>query len=707
MMATWSQNTLRWRFVLVVLGVMLVAGKAALSPVVYGIADEVLANVPKMDDGMEYPPTAQFLAPSTVPVQLVGGLGAGIGCSIPAFVIDQIFDREDSESTIDLQMRQACAFHDYCYRHGRATYGYTQSDCDSMLQQHSFRLCRFNTRVSEARQKNCQTRARLIVLGVRTRGATSFLTDRSTPFEFDPYPGNAQGYTVYRIADASPRAVAAGVVGKSLFGFRILNGTTSLFEVGWTANGVPREMKAIILHGQYGRLTTPPMILESSRGEDVFLWWQRNALSSTAGRFFAIVPGQANAADWAHFSDPSLDPSFRSKEQGKNRNTCSQDIRFEGISYVRSAWAHTQEIDCYISEFQTARVTASADFQPSVSVFGLRTVSCYKGGTVHCYMHSRIIFNGSNLILKNMDDSNRFESMRARNGDFDRKLLPREEDRYRAFVSAPALEESDRPIIHFYKRGDGLGRYFRDELVVRRFSTLQASGTINDKLMGDKKWPYTAASQGRVILRDLQENDEPQMLFTHNVTSHYLTFGQIEPVTAFRWVDVSSLVAKPVLKLWTLPAPKQEGFEMEVADRDALLKLSVNQSRAIQPAIVKRCARESAPLTFPKRPYFAMVLEGGDIGLMLWEPDYSFKEGGMGFLLSGVRIHVKEACYTRQDKFLAFALLPTNTSGFQPRFMLVPADFDIDGKLDVIAIDRDKSSRSRIIYGVERFLWPT
>jgi hypothetical protein len=705
MAATWGQKSLYWRFALVVLGVLLLVGKATLSPMIYGIADEVLANVPKMDDGMEYPPTAQFLAPSTFPVQLVGGLGAGIGCSIPAFVIDQIFDRDDSESTIDLQMRQACAFHDYCYRHGRATYGYTQADCDSMLQQHSFRLCRFNTRASEDKQKNCQTRARLIVLGVRTRGATSFLTDRSTPFEFDPYPGNTQGYTVYRIADASPRAIAAGVSGKSLYGFRILNGTTSLFEVGWTSNGVPRELKAIILHGQFGRLTTPPMILQSSNGEDVFLWWQRNTLSSTAGRFFAIVPGRANEADWAHYSDPSLDPSIRSKEQGRNRNTCTQDIRFERISFVRSAWAHTQEIDCYISEFQTARVAVSADYQPSVSVFGLRTVSCYKGGTVHCYMHSRIIFNGSNLILRNMDDINRFEGMRARNGDFDRKQLPREEDRYRAFVSAPVMEEGSRPIIHFYKRGDGRGHHFRDELVVRRFSTLQASGTINDKLMGEKKWPYTAASQGRVILRDLQENDEPQLLFTFNGTSHYLTYGHTEPAAAFRWVDASTLEAKPVLKLWTLPNPKQEGFEMELADRNALFKIRDNQSRAIQPAVVKRCPSESAPLTILKRPYFAVVLKGGDIALTLWEPDFRFSEGGMGFLLSGIRIHVKEACYTRQDKFVAFALLPTITSGLLPRFMLMPADIDGDGKLDVIAIDRDKNIRSKIMYDVERFLW--
>ena len=36
------------------------------------------------------------------------------------------------------RFRQACVFHDLCYRHGLATYGYNQNDCDRVLQNAGF-----------------------------------------------------------------------------------------------------------------------------------------------------------------------------------------------------------------------------------------------------------------------------------------------------------------------------------------------------------------------------------------------------------------------------------------------------------------------------------------------------------------------------------------------------------------------------------------
>ena len=48
------------------------------------------------------------------------------------------------------RFRQACVFHDLCYRHGLATYGYNQNDCDRILQNAAFRLCIYIRNGSEA-----------------------------------------------------------------------------------------------------------------------------------------------------------------------------------------------------------------------------------------------------------------------------------------------------------------------------------------------------------------------------------------------------------------------------------------------------------------------------------------------------------------------------------------------------------------------------
>jgi len=178
------------------------------------IADTVLANEVRYDD-REAPHTAYAIAASSDGVQLIGGQGKGLSCSLPLGAQALAFLRGNKQAPIALQMRQACAFHDYCYRHCNATYGYSQADCDFMLQQQAFRLCKLINR--ETSISKCETNARKVTVGVRSGGFGSFkraraLKDKkaSTFFEFDPYPVRSASFRVIRIVDAPQQWVREG-----------------------------------------------------------------------------------------------------------------------------------------------------------------------------------------------------------------------------------------------------------------------------------------------------------------------------------------------------------------------------------------------------------------------------------------------------------------------------------------------------------------
>ena len=70
-------------------------------------------------------------------VSTIGGSGEGLNCSLPTLVnmfFDGSKDENDKRHLVLQRFRQACVFHDLCYRHGLATYGYNQNDCDRVLQ---------------------------------------------------------------------------------------------------------------------------------------------------------------------------------------------------------------------------------------------------------------------------------------------------------------------------------------------------------------------------------------------------------------------------------------------------------------------------------------------------------------------------------------------------------------------------------------------
>jgi hypothetical protein len=172
-------------------------GLYGCSSLVGHLADRVYPALPETFD-MEAPPTPGAIPPSADIVALIGGKGEGLSCSIPSVAESALFSRSSNTAPVSMQFRQACAYHDFCYRHGEATYGYSQNDCDFALQRFSYRLCRqIETGSTHA---GCEQRARQVLLGVRMFGGKAFQAGgASSYFEFDPMPLHADNYMVGRI----------------------------------------------------------------------------------------------------------------------------------------------------------------------------------------------------------------------------------------------------------------------------------------------------------------------------------------------------------------------------------------------------------------------------------------------------------------------------------------------------------------------------
>jgi hypothetical protein len=126
-------------------------------------------------------------------VGIIGGSGEGLNCSLPRG-LDVFFDGSPNSSgkrhLVRQRFRQACVFHDLCYRHGLATYGYSQNDCDRIVQNQAFRLCKYiRNRDGTAYSERCQTDSKKILAGVSLGGFNSYRGwDRSTYFEFHSDP---------------------------------------------------------------------------------------------------------------------------------------------------------------------------------------------------------------------------------------------------------------------------------------------------------------------------------------------------------------------------------------------------------------------------------------------------------------------------------------------------------------------------------------
>ncbi|RWP53446.1 MAG: hypothetical protein EOR07_34435, partial [Mesorhizobium sp.] len=284
------------------------------------VADHLLANAAITTRGT-MPVTGGQIPYSSDDVQILGGRGEGLSCSLPPEITKRAFPDERGRAPIGLEMQQACAMHDYCYRHGSATYGYTQADCDFMLQEHAFQLCYFIERARNVDQvedskSKCIRDARLVTLGVRIGGSDSFRSvnpsitalskghedeigvdgGASTYFEYDPYPVRSQSYTVFRIADAPNLDEKQGRQ-KTVYVFS-LRPSGVFLSVAPVSNNLWQKA---ILPGDPRYLVNAPLVAETmhnGRSEDWFVWWQRRSLGETGGRLLGIAPGRATSSDW-------------------------------------------------------------------------------------------------------------------------------------------------------------------------------------------------------------------------------------------------------------------------------------------------------------------------------------------------------------------------------------------------------------------------
>jgi len=165
----------------------------------------IYKNVDDISDG-EMPATVTSFQSGPEVVSTIGGSGNGINCSLPP-IVNVFFDGrkdEDGKRHLVLQrFRQACVFHDLCYRHGLATYGYNQNDCDRVLQNEAFRLCLYirNGRAADEAER-CQTDSKMVLAGVSLGGSGSYRAwDKSTYFEFESDPSRSNGFLVSRVVD--------------------------------------------------------------------------------------------------------------------------------------------------------------------------------------------------------------------------------------------------------------------------------------------------------------------------------------------------------------------------------------------------------------------------------------------------------------------------------------------------------------------------
>jgi hypothetical protein len=248
--------------------------------------------------GFTEPPPAVIQTPASASVRhVIGGRGEGLNCSIPRIASTVLFDpiqfaRTDASkapsSEVSLQFSQACNSHDMCYRHGNATYGYAQSDCDAMLFDNAVRLCAAIYKVGNETQhleqvsdpiSTCRAQAGLVHLGVKLFGKTAFRGPaESTYLEFDALArGENRDFSVARIVSTSSGQ-------EQLQHFRFTTGRTV-----WHAGDQTAPLVGFAAAHQK-RMPPPQIPLWIGSGQahsTAYLTAQRSVFSNTGTRLIA------------------------------------------------------------------------------------------------------------------------------------------------------------------------------------------------------------------------------------------------------------------------------------------------------------------------------------------------------------------------------------------------------------------------------------
>lgn len=276
------------------------------SPFTGWIANKVYPDLVEPQE-TEAPSTFSVYLPSSATEAVLGGSGRGLNCSIPPLA-GPAFEREKDHAPVSLRFRQACVMHDFCYRHGYATYGYSQADCDTMLQESAYRLCRQindpnKSKVSESSQASddafadCETQAKKVLLGVVLGGAGSYQpAGRSTYFEYDPMPARADNYVVGRAVPQSMNAPTVEDLGIRTFFIK-----RNMVEVKAL---VTSRSEATTLKGQgtapvpfpERRIATPPVLLDV-KGFPSLVSLARDSFGDTSLKAFSFDDMQNGPRD--------------------------------------------------------------------------------------------------------------------------------------------------------------------------------------------------------------------------------------------------------------------------------------------------------------------------------------------------------------------------------------------------------------------------
>lgn len=507
------------------------------------VADRILANAISPRD-YELPPTAYPARPSSADVQVMGGRGMGLDCSLPwPWLSERLaFPRKETEASISLQMRQACIFHDYCYRHGAATYGYTQADCDFILQEHAFRLC---TQINRDRGlARCQTEARKVTLGVRLGGAGSFrhsdfrqletrdtqqlADDRyATHFEFDPYPVRSKQFTAVRVADAPYAWTRAGAIKRALYVFQIHPWGTVLRVLGNKPDGEALCAR-LELPAQFRAMAIPPLVVRDASGTDWFVWWRRRTVEATDVLFDGLAPKHATFADWQAIFGEVRTGLDASKDAGCGQKAFAEDTDTSGDRpkasfqrvFAKGKVGDRSDGDPMVSEFHAVPAgVGPQEADSKLLLLGLTTHKCAWGPDRSTCINEveidPVAGAGSHEPFRTLDPNcimqmreapeeeggkARFEryrkvfvkAQRFKNGDC---------DGYRDFASNPIVVAYEGRVgLAWLRRGASNGDGYQETAHVRWASP---SNTPKDRHGVDRLWNY------RETIIPLPEKAEP------------------------------------------------------------------------------------------------------------------------------------------------------------------------------------------------------
>lgn len=489
------------------------------------ISNKLLANETRFDD-REPPHTAYAIPSSTDDIQTIGGQGHGLSCSLPFGAQELAFTRTKKEAPIALQMRQACAFHDYCYRHGNATYGYSQADCDFILQQQAFRLCKFFK--LESSIASCETNARKITLGVRLGGTDSFKQLRamddskaSTFFDFDPYPSRATKHQTLRIADAPLKWRRDGLLPKAAYYFDTRPSGILVHILGWKTDGAV-VCNSLKLSGSYDAISTPPVVArDSAGGEDWFVWWQRNSLRDTGGRFALLPTSRARAQDWEAISGGmTLDnDSYNCEKKAvwENEAPSKQSNTFAFV---------TEKKDLNFSEIHPVNTTGELG---KLQLMGLSTHSCGKTDRSTCLVD--VIFDTTQRDFQKSPKSPTL----YRASDSNCTNAPKKDDcdRYRNYVSAPfVIAKNNPPSLIWTRRGKGNGDEYKETATVLQYTTGDTPKDPAKKLNEFKITNFNESMEPAAIIHTNTEIEEFLSIETKHEKLYTTLTKAIQPPNA-------------------------------------------------------------------------------------------------------------------------------------------------------------------------------